>query len=172
MEAPQRNDKSGTGSQVEEVLARLVCRATEIYPEAEGEDLRHCTKDFALCLSADGLLRTDEASTNLPWYPLEGNTRTALRTDEGGWRGVCSSHGHVTLLARGSLPKSQAQAQVHQAAIQPQQPPAEPFAIEKESPAKNFSRGRTGSLLSQNLEASLATASSSSNSERCPHLTS
>ena len=71
------------------------------------------SKDFALCLSADGLLRTDEASTNLPWYPLEGNTRTALRTDEGGWRGVCSSHGHVTLLARGSLPKSQAQAQVH-----------------------------------------------------------
>lgn len=63
-------------------------------------------------------------------------------------------------------------AQAHQAAIQPQQPPAEPFAIEKESPAKNFSRGRTGSLLSQNLEASLATASSSSNSERCPHLTS
>ncbi|ELR21632.1 RUN domain containing protein [Acanthamoeba castellanii str. Neff] len=52
-------------------------------------------------------------------------------------------------------------AQAHQAA-KPQQPPAEPFAIEKESPAKNFSRGRTGSLLSQNLEASLATASSSS----------
>lgn len=54
-------------------------------------------------------------------------------------------------------------AQAHQAA-KPQQPPAEPFAIEKESPAKNFSRGRTGSLLSQNLEASLATASSSSES--------
>src|SRR5690606_37147530 len=75
------------------------------------------------------------------------------------------------LRAGGATPLAQAQA--HQVAKpQPQQPPAEPFAIEKESPAKNFSRGRTGSLLSQNLEASLATASSSSNSERCPHLTS
>jgi hypothetical protein len=115
MEAPQRNDKSSSSSQVVEdgeVLARLVCIATEIYPEGEGEDLRYCTKAFALYLTPDGRLRTDEASSgsSLPWYAL-GNERTVVRTDEGGWRGVCSSDGHVTLQASGSLPKAQAQAQ-------------------------------------------------------------
>ncbi|ELR24508.1 uncharacterized protein ACA1_105480 [Acanthamoeba castellanii str. Neff] len=115
MEAPQRNDKSSSSSQVVEdgeVLARLVCIATEIYPEGEGEDLRYCTKAFALYLTADGRLRTDEPSSgsSLPWYAL-GNEHTVVRTDEGGWRGVCSSDGHVTLQASGSLPKAQAQPQ-------------------------------------------------------------